>query len=100
MVDIDFRNSPLPVSLSIGDYNIDGFPDILAVTVNEDSGESVVRLIASVPCTKDLCTPLQITKERRALEWVSQGVSALNSVADVKKAVFMDFDEDVIIYAC
>ncbi|KAG8727135.1 hypothetical protein FRC11_013845, partial [Ceratobasidium sp. 423] len=43
------HNPPLPISLHIGDANLDGFPDILAVTVGEAGVERVPVLLLSVP---------------------------------------------------
>lgn len=85
------------MALQIGDYNIDGFPDILLVTENAESKEAAARLLQSMPCIHNKCSDLEVKKARRYFQWVKEGVTALTAVADVKKAVFFDLDEDVLL---
>ncbi|CAG8573509.1 7226_t:CDS:10 [Diversispora eburnea] len=73
-LDTDFKGT-LPVPIRIGDYNLDGYPDILVVTYSSSS--SHVTLLESFLCTTSYCDQAAVTAKRRTFKQVSDGASAL-----------------------
>ncbi|CAG8632582.1 12385_t:CDS:10, partial [Ambispora leptoticha] len=80
ILDSGFKGT-LPVPIRIGDYNLDGYPDLLVIS---DSGH--VSLLQSIPCNKADC--------RRTFSKVSTGAAILNSINKATTAAFLDLDED------
>jgi integrin alpha FG-GAP repeat containing protein 1 len=95
MMDSDFKGK-LPVSVHVGDYNLDGYPDLLVVsgTPGNNGRPSSATLFQSVLCA-DTCMPSAVTKKRRSFVKVTDGADALNLAQDVRAAAFLDLDEDV-----
>ncbi|KAF9918621.1 hypothetical protein FBU30_000125 [Linnemannia zychae] len=95
MMDPGFKGK-LPVSVHVGDYNLDGYPDLLVVsgTPGNNKRPSSATLLQSVLCTDDTCLPSAVTKKRRSFVKVVDGADALNLVQDVRAAAFLDLDED------
>lgn len=91
MMDDNFRGN-LPISVHTGDYNMDGYPDLL-VTTNKR-----VVLLQSILCTEELCTSEAVQAEKRSFSLVTTGVEALESVPKPRQAAFFDIDEDVRNY--
>jgi integrin alpha FG-GAP repeat containing protein 1 len=46
----------IPISIKIGDLNIDGYPDILLTTINEKN-HNVINLLVSVMCNSKCLDP-------------------------------------------
>ena len=93
--DSGFRGS-LPNAIRLGDYNNDGYPDMLIVSSmssGRDAGQ--VTLLESRTCDVPSCSPAEVMARRRAFRQVTMGASALNQIQDAKSAMFMDIDEDV-----
>lgn len=110
---------PLPISLHIGDANLDGFPDILAVAVGEEGVERVPVLLFSVPgkegpsvSAKVLGTEPSVQQlfgvggnvtaaasparhHRRFFKSVTHGAEPLAQITDARGVAFVDLDEDV-----
>lgn len=94
---------PLPVPLSIGDFNKDGFPDLAIITVptkKSKADETRVRLLTSVSCEgrgppKPGC-PDEPEKRagRRTFEMLSTKVDAIEGINDARSISFLDIDED------
>ncbi|KAG0210115.1 hypothetical protein BGX28_009656 [Mortierella sp. GBA30] len=88
----------LPVTVHVGDYNLDGYPDLLVVSGTPDNNRrpSSATLLQSVLCTSndDGCMPSAVAAKRRSFVKVTDGADALNSVQDVRAAAFLDLDED------
>ncbi|KAG0305341.1 hypothetical protein BGZ98_004275 [Dissophora globulifera] len=87
----------LPVSVHVGDYNLDGYPDLLVVsgTPGDNSRPSSATLLQSVLCSsEDVCLPSAIVAKRRSFVKVTEGADVLNLVQDVRAAAFLDLDED------
>ncbi|CAJ0845551.1 7606_t:CDS:10 [Entrophospora sp. SA101] len=82
----------LPVPIRIGDYNMDGFPDLLVIS--EKGTEHFVSLLESIPCTLEYCDPLAVKAQRRAFVKVIDGANSLNEITNAKGAAFFDVDED------
>ncbi|PKI82542.1 hypothetical protein MVES1_003813 [Malassezia vespertilionis] len=92
--------SPLhtPVSLRIGDYNKDGYPDILLLTVPKGApqGATRVHLLESVSC-KSAAHPGCTAKDARAPEHRSMRRlphTVLDNVEFARSAAFIDLGED------
>jgi integrin alpha FG-GAP repeat containing protein 1 len=84
----------MPISPAIGDYNIDGYPDLLLLTASS-SGSRNVNLIESRPCDSVSCSNGEILKSRRAFRVVTTGAEALPNLKDVETAHWLDLDDDV-----
>ncbi|KAJ3074923.1 hypothetical protein HDU98_009801 [Podochytrium sp. JEL0797] len=80
--------------LRLGDFDSDGFPDILMLTY--DKTTRYIRLIRSVPCTKLLCSLADYTDHKRYYNLVVAGMDAFNNFAGGTKvgAAFFDLYED------
>jgi integrin alpha FG-GAP repeat containing protein 1 len=83
---------PLPVSLKLGDANLDGFPDMLLITVS--GSHRVPNLLYSVPCGPGVAGCVEHTGGR-GWHVADKGVQALSSVSDARSVTFLDMDEDV-----
>ncbi|KAI8911589.1 hypothetical protein EDD86DRAFT_189126 [Gorgonomyces haynaldii] len=74
-----------PMSLKIGDYNNDGYPDLL-VLGHPNNGNPQIHILENIP-----------DKQRthsRSFQRVTKGVSALNEKGTPVFAFWMDLDED------
>ncbi|KAL7752601.1 hypothetical protein RI367_002135 [Sorochytrium milnesiophthora] len=85
-----------PVPLRIGDYNLDGFPDVMAiVSPSSDnaaaSSPASVLLLQSVLCTLSDCTP---GLNMRSFAVAAQSVSQLTSLSSVLDAAWIDVGDD------
>ncbi|KAL0078748.1 hypothetical protein F4703DRAFT_1876957 [Phycomyces blakesleeanus] len=87
MEDALFRGK-LPVAIHPGDYNLDGYPDLL-VTTNKRA-----ILLESIICTTELCSKKATSASKRSFSIVNKGVSALTDVTRPSQAVFFDIDEN------
>jgi integrin alpha FG-GAP repeat containing protein 1 len=86
-------NPPLPVSIKLGDANLDGFPDFLIIT---GSGQDYIpSLVYSVPCTVGVVGCGKDGSGRRGWKVATQGVESLQAVTDARSLSFLDMDEDV-----
>lgn len=95
LADSAFRGN-LPNPLRIGDYNKDGYPDLLILS-SGSSGRSQGRpsLLQSQPCSKKTCTQAAYESSRRSFAKLEgDAANALNSIQDAKSAMWMDIDED------
>lgn len=88
VIDSNFRGF-LPIPIHAGDYNMDGYPDLL-VTTNER-----VILLQSIPCDSKLCSVDAVNAGKRSFEMVITGADILNKIPDPSQAAFFDIDEDV-----
>lgn len=82
----------LPVAPAIGDFNIDGYPDLLILTAS--SGSRNVNLLESRPCDRTACSHGEVLKGRRALRLVTVGADVLTSISDAESAHWIDIDDD------
>ncbi|KAF0336923.1 integrin alpha N-terminal domain-containing protein [Gigaspora margarita] len=82
----------LPIPIRIGDYNFDGYPDILVIS---SSGSTYrASLFQSELCTPQRCSSIEVSSQRRIFTRVTDGASPLNDITDARSATFMDLDED------
>ena len=86
MSDDTFKAQTLPISIKIGDVNLDGFPDLLVVTYDQ-KGHKRARLLRS-----ELGS---IENTRCFLKATDSGLKTLDDITDVRVASFIDIDEDV-----
>ncbi|EST06562.1 FG-GAP repeat [Kalmanozyma brasiliensis GHG001] len=101
----------LPNALHLGDYNKDGYPDLLVVTVPDKlasggrnnaqgSGETRVHILRNLECRRVPnsekaglgCSPDR--PEGRTFIKVTAGANALETLRDVRSASWLDIDED------
>ncbi|KAI9355106.1 hypothetical protein DFJ73DRAFT_826194 [Zopfochytrium polystomum] len=83
----------LPLPIRIGDFNNDGFPDLLVITTSASG--SHLRLLQSIPCGKTVCTVRDLFRGRRAFTPVMSGTEDLNKESGkIIRAAFFDVDED------
>ncbi len=98
--------------LKVGDYNQNGFPDILLLLVNSTAkpapgglfggsrGQGVqVKLLESKSCGKDVkgCEN-KVTTKRRTFEVVTgKGMGALDEIWDARSVSWLDIDENVSV---
>ncbi|CAG8433014.1 6316_t:CDS:10 [Ambispora gerdemannii] len=87
ILDSGFKGT-LPVPIRIGDYNLDGYPDLLVIS---DSGH--VSLLQSIPCNEN-CSKPAVAAQRRTFSKVFAGAKILNSINKATAAAFLDLDED------
>lgn len=86
----------LPISMKLGDYNQDSFPDILVLSApHRDPSEGRPTLLQSVPCSTHVCGDQAAKQGRRMFEPVKEKVNVLESIDDAKLASFVDIDEKV-----
>lgn len=85
-----------PVAVRLGDYNMDGYPDAVVLTVPERARplETRVHLLESVACTAGApgCAAGDEAALRRALRRVPHTV--LDTYKQVRGVSFVDIDED------
>ncbi|CAN2389342.1 integrin alpha FG-GAP repeat containing 1 [Pristimantis euphronides] len=79
---------PLPISLHIGDYNMDGYPDALAILRNTSGSNQQAFLLENVPCKNSTCSRMF------DVHWE---ISDLNQIKDAAVTTFFDFYEDGIL---
>lgn len=86
-----------PLALQIGDYNLDGYPDLLLLTSPRGffpTSRSTPRLLESRPCDLASCTAGEVSAKRRAFRPVQSGATALDAITDARSAFFMDVADD------
>lgn len=92
MLDTTF-NPSLPVSIKLGDANLDGFPDFLIIT---GSGKDYIpSLVYSVPCDVGVAGCEKDGSGKRGWKVATEGVESLEAVKDARSLSFLDMDEDV-----
>uniref|UniRef100_A0AAY5EPM5 T-cell immunomodulatory protein TIP C2 domain-containing protein n=1 Tax=Electrophorus electricus TaxID=8005 RepID=A0AAY5EPM5_ELEEL len=83
----------LPITLHLGDYNLDGFPDALAILCNTShrSEQAQAFLLENVPCTNASCRSVG---RMFRVHWDQSDLSAIPRAA---VATFFDIYEDGIL---
>ncbi|KAE9384582.1 hypothetical protein BT96DRAFT_1026852 [Gymnopus androsaceus JB14] len=82
----------IPLSLTLGDANLDGFPDILLI-VSSSQGRTP-KMIYSVPCSRGIAGCDQSGNGKRGWQVATKGVKSLEAVKDARGISFVDMDED------
>ncbi|XP_037000776.2 T-cell immunomodulatory protein [Artibeus jamaicensis] len=83
--------TPFPITLHIGDHNMDGYPDALAVLRNTSGSNQQAFLLENVPCTNASC------EGARRMFKVYWELLDLSQVRDAVVATFFDIYEDGIL---
>ncbi|GAA5984638.1 hypothetical protein JCM11641_004548 [Rhodosporidiobolus odoratus] len=88
-----FRGS-FPTPPQVGDYNIDGYPDLLLLT--SSGSHRRANLLQSRACEEkgSGCTEEETKRGRRTFRVVTEGAEALTGVKDVESAHWVDMDDD------
>nr|KAF6410164.1 integrin alpha FG-GAP repeat containing 1 [Rousettus aegyptiacus] len=82
---------PIPITLHIGDYNMDGYPDALAILKNTSGSNQQAFLLENVPCNNASCEGAH-----RMLK-VYWELAGLSQIRDAVVAAFFDIYEDGIL---
>ncbi|KDR81920.1 hypothetical protein GALMADRAFT_240232 [Galerina marginata CBS 339.88] len=82
----------IPIPLKLGDANLDGFPDFLAITVS--GKDHIPNLVYSAPCSAGVPGCAKDGSGHRSWSLATKGVEALQAIKDARSLSFMDMDED------
>lgn len=96
-----------PVSLSVGDFDKDGYPDLLLISTppkepTDGTGKTSVHILRNTPCSalsdgnaRKQCQSANGGADGgRWLTVVEEGAGALQSVHDARGAAWLDIDDD------
>ncbi|KAJ2646294.1 hypothetical protein IWW40_005530 [Coemansia sp. RSA 1250] len=85
-----FSGQTGPPAVKLGDFNLDGYPD-MAIVTRKSKSESRVRLLRSEPC--DGCKAGKSKQlARRDFAAVTDGVAALEQFSQAQDVAFFDMD--------
>uniref|UniRef100_A0A8D0BC92 Integrin alpha FG-GAP repeat containing 1 n=1 Tax=Salvator merianae TaxID=96440 RepID=A0A8D0BC92_SALMN len=84
-------NFSVPITLHIGDYNMDGYPDALAILKNTSGSNQQAFLLENTECNNASC------EGARRMFKVYWDLSDLNQIKDAVVATFFDIYEDGIL---
>ena len=92
--------SDFPNILQVGDFNLDGYPDLFLPVMNKATGNLSIQLWESVPCDANKCPGLNIPnlKKQRTFEIHTSGVDELTNIEGAYASAFFDFGETVQNY--
>ncbi|KAK7449726.1 hypothetical protein VKT23_013201 [Stygiomarasmius scandens] len=83
----------IPLSLKLGDANLDGFPDLFFIV--STSAGTTPKLVYSVPCGRGVPGCAADGGGKRGWQVVgSKGTESLEAVKDARGVAFIDMDED------
>lgn len=87
--------SDIPLPVRPGDFDVDGFPDLL-LTVS-DGHKSMVKVLRNVPCSKGVlgCGNTWGRNGRGFVPAGGKGWAALEEITDAVGASWIDLDDDV-----
>uniref|UniRef100_A0A8C0H486 Integrin alpha FG-GAP repeat containing 1 n=1 Tax=Chelonoidis abingdonii TaxID=106734 RepID=A0A8C0H486_CHEAB len=90
---VPYKNNQasVPITLHIGDYNMDGYPDALAILRNTSGSNQQAFLLENVPCNNASCRSVH------RMFKVYWELSDLNQIKDAVVATFFDIYEDGIL---
>ncbi len=80
----------MPITVKFGDYNLDGYVDLLVVMMTVADKKSVAVLLQNVPCTSDQCASFGRTFK------MDVNANNLDTAKNVELASFFDLFDDVI----
>eukprot|EP01119_Soliformovum_irregulare_P011411 TRINITY_DN2849_c1_g3_i4.p1 TRINITY_DN2849_c1_g3~~TRINITY_DN2849_c1_g3_i4.p1 ORF type:complete len:696 (-),score=204.75 TRINITY_DN2849_c1_g3_i4:12-1883(-) len=83
------------ITLRIGDFNLDGFPDLIFPV--EVEGVVTSQLWVNEACTLQYCTQQAIDSGRRYFTRVGEGVDDLTAIKNPYATTFIDLDENGIL---
>ncbi|KAJ7063605.1 hypothetical protein C8F01DRAFT_1133673 [Mycena amicta] len=79
---------PVPVSLKLGDTNLDGFPDFLVIVASGQ--DHIPKMVVSAPCGSGAVG----CSHGRGWSVATKGTEALEAIKDARGVAFLDLDED------
>lgn len=82
----------LPISLKLGDANLDGFPDLLVIIASAQ--DHVPKMLFSIPCGSGVIG-CGSGRGKRGWSVATKGTATLDAVKDARSVSFLDMDEDV-----
>ncbi|KAJ7368771.1 hypothetical protein DFH08DRAFT_762818 [Mycena albidolilacea] len=92
LVVLDTTQVPaLPISLKLGDANLDGFPDLLLIVASGQ--DHVPKMLLSVPCGPGVLG-CGSGHGRHGWSVATKGTETLDAVKDARSVSFLDMDED------
>ncbi|KAK7062132.1 T-cell immunomodulatory protein [Favolaschia claudopus] len=92
LVVLDTTQLPaVPISLKLGDANLDGFPDILLIVASGQ--DHVPKMLLSVPCGPRVFG-CESGHTKHGWSVSTKGMEALEAVKDARSVSFLDMDED------
>lgn len=83
---------PIPLSIRLGDANLDGFPDFL--TIIASGNDRTPYLVYSVACAPSVAGCKSDGSGRRGWKVADAGTESLKKVKDARGVTFLDMDED------
>lgn len=88
----------IPLSIRLGDANLDGFLDFLVISASGD--DRTPYLVYSTPCAPGVvgCNPSD-GSGRRGWRVADIGTISLKNVKDARGVTFLDMDEDVSYFS-
>jgi hypothetical protein len=78
-----------------GDFDLDGFPDLLMGIVDSKTGEMSVKILHNVPCGKAAGCVKGHKNQRGFAPGGGKGWKALEAIKDVTGMNWIDLDDDV-----
>lgn len=100
------HDPPIPLPIRVGDFSLDGFPDIIPVVASAPNGgmfgvgTSIDRtpyLLDSVPCARGVVGCDANGGGRRGFRIAHAASKALQKIVDARGVAVLDLDEDVSI---
>lgn len=89
---------PIPISIRIGDIDLDGFPDLIPIIVHKD-GSRTPQILISHPCSGGGADAKGSGCKRgsfgRTFEALIKDVGPLGKIKDARGIALLDMDEDV-----
>jgi len=102
LVTFETHNNKFPVTLRVADYNLDSFPDFIAITQSTSAPEQVpkIELFRNSECSEQNgCSQEETNNGLRTFTVETTGIEIFNSIAAKNAtpyaAFFMDLDETV-----
>ncbi|KAG6840620.1 hypothetical protein C0991_005519 [Blastosporella zonata] len=86
------HSPPIPLSLNLGDANLDGFPDLLFII--RTGKDQTPSLVYSVPCAAGVIGCSANGSGRRGWAPAQKGADPLSDITDARGVSFLDLDED------
>lgn len=87
--------SGVPVAISVGDYDLDSYPDLALTIVDRAHPEDVeyarAALLRNVPCTSSTCSAEQFSSERRRFAENREQAEELRKLTGVVGVGFVDW---------
>lgn len=67
--DVNFKGYHLPIPLRLGDFNLDGYPDILLTLTNQKQDRFYHMILSNIPCSLDSCTEGSTNDGQRTFQY-------------------------------